>query len=327
MNPLVTVAIPTCDRLPLLRESLRDALGQDYANLEILVSDNGSTDGTRAMVEAMAQEEPRVRYRRNHTRVPVSTHFNQCLAEAKGEFFVLLCDDDRISLNLVRVLAEALLQNRRATLAVPTNAILAPDGSLTRTLPPPASCTCEGVDFVVDWLWKVPDLPVANVVTVMARTESVRKWGYHSFAQGFHSDNLLFLQLALDGQVSFCPEAIFFWRCHPSQEHQTATPPLVDQAGRQFRFLVRNDPRLRRLILSHHPARQKKLRRGVERMTAETYLHRIHFSDHPWRPETVKNLLACHFDATLFAIVFLSYLRAARQRLFPPPFPRNKQRK
>src|SRR5690606_18847361 len=97
MKPLVTVVIPTCNRSAYLRETLQSVREQDYENLEILVSDNASTDDTAAVVSEIAASDPRVRYRRNLVKIPLIPHFNQCVAQARGEFFVLLSDDDRVN--------------------------------------------------------------------------------------------------------------------------------------------------------------------------------------------------------------------------------------
>ena len=60
-RPLVTIGIPTFNRADsYLPESLGSALGQDYPNLEVIVSDNGSSDGTEVFVKSL--NDPRVRY-------------------------------------------------------------------------------------------------------------------------------------------------------------------------------------------------------------------------------------------------------------------------
>jgi glycosyltransferase involved in cell wall biosynthesis len=94
-TPLVTIGITTYNRaegyLPL---SLRSALVQDYPNLEIIVSDNASTDGTEALVRGMS--DPRMRYFRHSQNVGPVNCANSCLTQAAGTYFLLLHDDDLI---------------------------------------------------------------------------------------------------------------------------------------------------------------------------------------------------------------------------------------
>lgn len=313
MKPLVTVAIPTLNRASYLRETVESVLAQDYENLEIIVSDNGSTDETPAVLAELCRLYPRLRPRRNETPAPLVEHFNQCVEEAQGKFFVLLSDDDRINASFIRNLAETLVANRRVSVAVPANVIIDDRGEITRTLPVPEETFYEGIDFVIDWLWKRRDLPVANLVTVMGRTELMRTFRYQPFPHGLNSDNLLFLQLALSGHVAFCREAIFFWRLHPSQQARQCPPELVSQAGREFQGFIRRDRNLQRLILSHHPQQQKLVRRGVRQMTAEAYLYNIGFFGRPLAWQTIKHLLAYDADSAFLRLVLRHYYRMLRK--------------
>lgn len=91
--PLVTIAIPTLNRAGFVGEAVRSALAQTHPNIEIIVSDNGSTDNTQAVLSAFADVE-RVNVLRRDVTVPMYEHWNFCLAQAKGQYFLLLSDDD-----------------------------------------------------------------------------------------------------------------------------------------------------------------------------------------------------------------------------------------
>ena len=60
--PLVSVVIPTYNRIYTLPASVDSVLKQTYENLELIIMDDGSTDGTKEYVESIADK--RVRYRR-----------------------------------------------------------------------------------------------------------------------------------------------------------------------------------------------------------------------------------------------------------------------
>jgi glycosyltransferase involved in cell wall biosynthesis len=92
--PRVTVVIPTFNRLAMLLEAVRSALAQGYGSMEVLVSDNASEDGTREAMAAFAAD-PRFRYIRNPTNLGMVGNWRSAVFEhARGEFFVLLSDDD-----------------------------------------------------------------------------------------------------------------------------------------------------------------------------------------------------------------------------------------
>jgi glycosyltransferase involved in cell wall biosynthesis len=74
-TPMVTIGIPTYNRARgYLREALESALAQSYSNLEIVVSDNGSTDNTQSVVRSYAN--PRIRFFRQQPPVTPNDNFN-----------------------------------------------------------------------------------------------------------------------------------------------------------------------------------------------------------------------------------------------------------
>jgi glycosyltransferase involved in cell wall biosynthesis len=97
---VVTIAIPTYNRADsFLPQALQCALNQTYPNLEIIVSDNCSTDNTRAFMTGIA--DPRLRYFRHEVNIGSTNNMNFCLEQATGEYVLFLHDDDRIDRNFV----------------------------------------------------------------------------------------------------------------------------------------------------------------------------------------------------------------------------------
>lgn len=106
-RPLVSIAIPTYNRAEtFLRPCLEAALRQTYSNLEIIVSDNGSSDGTESLVRHFA--DSRIRYFRQSQNIPPNDNFNFCLQQAKGAYFLLLLDDELIDSDFVEVCIQAV---------------------------------------------------------------------------------------------------------------------------------------------------------------------------------------------------------------------------
>ena len=106
--PLVTIAIPTFNRarsyLPI---ALRSALAQSYPRLEILVSDNASSDETASLMREYG-DEPRLRYFRHPVNVGANGNYNYCLSQARGDYFLLLHDDDAIDGDFVSACMSAV---------------------------------------------------------------------------------------------------------------------------------------------------------------------------------------------------------------------------
>lgn len=105
-QPLVTIAIPTYNRAHLyLRDAIAGALGQDYANLEILISDNCSTDNTEQLVNEFT--DPRLHYFRQPNNIGANSNFNFCLEQARGDYFHLFLDDDQIDPDFISTCIQA----------------------------------------------------------------------------------------------------------------------------------------------------------------------------------------------------------------------------
>jgi hypothetical protein len=94
-EPLVSIGIPTYERVATLERAVHSALAQTHRTLEVVVSDQGSADGTEALMRRLAASDPRIRYLRHATNEGGSTaNFNLLGRELHGHFAMLLSDDD-----------------------------------------------------------------------------------------------------------------------------------------------------------------------------------------------------------------------------------------
>src|SRR5215212_11526906 len=90
MNPLVSVVIPTYNRRRLVVEAVESALAQTYRPLEILVVDDGSTDGTEAELHRFGSA---VRYLKQPNQGAAAAR-NRGIRAATGELVAFLDSDD-----------------------------------------------------------------------------------------------------------------------------------------------------------------------------------------------------------------------------------------
>lgn len=102
--PKVSVVIPTKDRAGLLPRVLDSVLVQDYPNLEIIVSDDGSSDNTREVVRGYEQHGHCIQYLRNETSMGACSARNLGASNSSGDFLVFVDDDDEVRPKLVWVL-------------------------------------------------------------------------------------------------------------------------------------------------------------------------------------------------------------------------------
>ena len=86
VRPLVSVGVPVHNGMPHIEATLRACL-DDVDGLEVVVSDNASTDGTSEVVRDLAVDDPRLRHEPTDDLLPVLDNFRRCVALTSGEFF------------------------------------------------------------------------------------------------------------------------------------------------------------------------------------------------------------------------------------------------
>lgn len=108
-QPLLTIAIPTYNRVHCLERALQHILlyMQDYP-VEILVSDNASTDGTAEFMFDFMQKHPQVRYYRKSVNTGFGGNFLNCMKLAHGKYLLLHSDDDILLPSGMRAIMMAL---------------------------------------------------------------------------------------------------------------------------------------------------------------------------------------------------------------------------
>jgi glycosyltransferase involved in cell wall biosynthesis len=114
----VSVGMAVYNGQPFLLSAIESVLQQSYADFELIISDNASTDeSTRAICEAIAMRDRRVRYIRQPTNVGAAANFRFVLDEACGDYFMWAAHDDLRDSSCLARLVEALSRNSRAVLA------------------------------------------------------------------------------------------------------------------------------------------------------------------------------------------------------------------
>lgn len=105
-SPIVSICIPTYNGAAYVRETVASALGQSEPSLEVVVSDDGSSDDTLNLVADF--NDPRIRILPTADRVGAAENWNRAVGAARGSHIKLLCQDDVLAPDAVRVELAAL---------------------------------------------------------------------------------------------------------------------------------------------------------------------------------------------------------------------------
>ncbi|GAB1234033.1 glycosyltransferase [Ferrigenium sp. UT5] len=93
--PRVSILVISYNQEKYIREALESALAQDYANLEVVVADDASRDGTQAIIRELAQRHPqRLKPIYNPQNVGITANSNIGLRACSGEFIAFMGGDD-----------------------------------------------------------------------------------------------------------------------------------------------------------------------------------------------------------------------------------------
>ena len=128
--PLVSIGLPVYNGMPHLQEAVSTLLDQQCRNLELVISDNASTDGSGDFCRRLAEQDPRLRYYRNGSNLGAVGNFRAALDRARGKYFMWAAHDDRWNSTYVGSLLTALEAAPDAVLATPIVIHVNPDGSM-----------------------------------------------------------------------------------------------------------------------------------------------------------------------------------------------------
>jgi glycosyltransferase involved in cell wall biosynthesis len=136
-GPRVGIGLPTYNRRDGLARAIESILTQTHTELELTISDNGSTDGTEELCRAIAAGDPRVRYVRHATNRGSTHNFNYLFATLRGEYVMVLGDDDWIDPGYLTACLEVLEAEPDVAVVVGRSRYYGPDGRLDSELASP----------------------------------------------------------------------------------------------------------------------------------------------------------------------------------------------
>ena len=251
--PKISVIIPAFNCERSLPETIRSVLKQDYADFEILVSDDGSTDGTGRVCRSFT--DPRIRYLRGDNRGPSAAR-NRAIRASEGEYIALLDSDDKYLPGKLRAQVEYLDRHEEA-------GIVYTDGFVTY---PHKESIVYGKDdtrphrgYVFDQLFMEYFMLTSSV---MIRRKCFDTAGLFNESLYRSEDYELFLRIAKDYPVGYIDRALMEY----SKNRQ-------DRLTGDFRKLCEADHKMLLGIIDRYPdyfsARKELARKRLRKLCFE----------------------------------------------------------
>lgn len=197
--PEVSIVIPTYNRVNLLKRSLKSALRQSFSDIEVVVCDDGSGDGTREFLANI--NDCRLKVVSHSRNVGMFANMNSGLNAATGMHFLMLSDDDWLEAESIRLLMSPWRSVPGLVLSygqwwyhkAGRAALQASEGPAIE----------NGLDYVRGY-FKGKRRTILH--GALFRTADVRRVG--GIPNGYAQDTLLTLRVALEGCVAYVPSPV-----------------------------------------------------------------------------------------------------------------------
>jgi glycosyltransferase involved in cell wall biosynthesis len=233
----VSVGLPVYNGEVYLGQSIESLLGQTYADFELIISDNASTDATGAICLSYAKQDSRIRYIRQPRNIGLGPNHNFVFSESRGELFKWAAHDDLYARDLLQRCVEALDAHPEVVLAHAWEAVIDESGTVTQALEYPLETDSASAPkrfrsflFGSSGLFDSPDGGIVRLDNRgilrsddeygVIRSDALRQispLGNHP-----HSDMILVCELALRGAFHMTPEWLYFRREYPDRSFNTS---------------------------------------------------------------------------------------------------------
>jgi len=223
-GPLISIGVPTYNGATFLRQTLDSLLSQNYENLEIIISDNASTDGTADICREYAEKDARIKFFANDENRGATYNFLRVLSLASGKYFMWASDHDLWQSTLLARAAAVLEDDPEVVLCYPRAERIDSQGH-SLGLAANAMDT-RGLSAVGRYVYLLNNISGGDMIYGLIRRQALRRlnpktvWGV---------DQAILAGLALQGSFAHLPEPLFFWRKirDESMEYRKKTVPLA----------------------------------------------------------------------------------------------------
>lgn len=275
-KPLVSIVMAVHNGEKYLSEQVRSILDQTYRNIELIIADDVSSDGSFRIAEEFARKDPRVTVRKNEKNLGVTKNFLSALALSRGELICFSDQDDIWAKEKLEVLATLIEKDPRNMLACSDLAIF--DERLQAA--PPSFWTVAGIRPPVGNVGELAFLRnLAPGCSMMFRREVRDCLLKLSDGGPFMHDHLAFVVGAAFGRIVFTRKKLLRYRQHGANLIGAFHDSAINKE-RIIRELTEKVEFVRKAPLDHARFRLERLLSFCECLRAGGFFERLSFLDH-----------------------------------------------
>ncbi|PMB05093.1 glycosyl transferase family 2 [Fischerella thermalis CCMEE 5273] len=231
--PKISICIPTFNRVKLLPFAIDSVLQQTYQDLELIICDDGSCDGTPKLISQYT--DSRIRYIRHSQNIGKSNNMRAGFEAARGEYFIKFDDDDRLTSDFLARTASILDHYPSIDFVGTDHWIIDIDNTRDEVKTQENSRRWGRVNLsagIVDNLLEVVFVQQSfQIGATLFRRQTLEELGFMQPNWQNCEDNDLFVRLALAGKKGYyLPELLMEYRVHAEQQGiNRAIPYLQDK--------------------------------------------------------------------------------------------------
>jgi glycosyltransferase involved in cell wall biosynthesis len=233
-RPKVSLCIPAYQAGDYLQATIDSVLAQNYADMEIVIVDNNSSDATSAIVDSI--DDDRVRVYRNATTLSMADNFNLAVQLCQGSFVKLLCADDTLEPDCLAAQAALLEVNPDVALVASQTDFIDDDGvRLLRARGLRGIVGRHSGQRVVSRIIRSGGNPIGAPVAAMFRRDDFDRCGGFDGDLLFVMDMDLWIRLLHRGDFVGVPRALASFRVRT--DSTTALTGASSQLAQQLQFV------------------------------------------------------------------------------------------
>jgi glycosyltransferase involved in cell wall biosynthesis len=209
-DPAITVGLPVYNGEPFLGKSIESIIGQTYADLRLVISDNASTDDTEGIARGYARDDDRITYERQDENRGAAWNYNRTFHLSSSPYFKWAAADDMLAPTCVERSIATLEEDPTVVMCYPRTLIIDAEGNVVR-----------GHDDGLDAMAPTPhrrfghvvrNVVLGNGIFGVVRRDALAQTRLHG---NYPSADWVFLaELALVGKIREVPEPLFLRRLH-----------------------------------------------------------------------------------------------------------------
>lgn len=230
-KPLVSVLIFNYNYGRYLRECFESVLAQDYENIEIIFSDNASTDDSWNIALDYQRRYPNVFFvARNRENFGAAANHRNCRLNSRGKYFIKLCSDDALAPGFTRACVEALESNLDAAFVLTHRSIINESGERVEEIPfYQETCKIPGAQQAAVYMMAAVNPSISQI---MYRRDFVHDKGVTAgLAARYYAARIMDFHITCEHPIIYIRDALVLHRLHLANDSFRAAENMMEVIG------------------------------------------------------------------------------------------------